>query len=68
MKLREYLEQFKDLDPELEVYGLDDNDYDCLETKTKYYIYAYVQELGDHYPEFRYDHSNKFNQKVLVVS
>ena len=68
MKLREYLEQFKDLDPELEVYGYDDDSFSCLETKTKWHSFAYVQELGGYYPEFKYDYSDKFNQKVLIVS
>lgn len=68
MKLREYLKQFEGLDPDMEVYGYDETDSSCLETKTQWYIFAYVQELGDYYPLFKYYNADKFKHKVLIIS
>lgn len=68
MKLREYLEQFKDLDPELEVFGYDEHDKICLVKKEKSYTYAFAMDKIEDFPYYRFKQSKDFNTKILIIS
>lgn len=77
MKLREYLEAFSKLDPEMEIIL----DQSSLETYGDYiehgsflgmkeFIpikYAYCDDIREMFPEFSFEQSEKFPTKVLIA-
>lgn len=67
MKLHEFLNQFKRLDPELEVFGYDEHDQTCLERKSKFYTYAFVMDKVEDFPYYRSEQSETFNTKILII-
>ena len=77
MKLREYLEAFSKLDPEMEIIlnqsSLETHD-DYVEHGSflgmKEFIpikYAYCNDVKEMFPEFSFEQSEKFSTKVLLA-
>lgn len=66
MKLHEFLSQFKDLDPNMEVYGYTHSDKVCLEEKKSFHEIVFV---NDGYPRYKSNHRlENYNREVLVIS
>lgn len=69
MKLHEFLNQFKDLDPNMEVYGYTHSDKVCLEKKEKFHQVVFVNDDLNSYPRYKSDHRlENYNREVLVIS
>lgn len=69
MKLHEFLNQFKGLDPNMEVYGYTHSDKVCLEKKKSYHEVVFVHDDSKSYPRYKSDSIwNNYNREVLVIS
>lgn len=67
MKLRDFLEQFKDLDPEMEVYKQDYDDPEQLQyPESTIYKFGYVEKCGKHIFYEDFIDGNR-NTKVIVL-
>ena len=70
MKLREYLAQFKDLDPELEVFCTSDDDRTRVIRPGKLQLFCRIGYVMDSYYDemsYRIEPTDYFWQKVLVL-
>jgi hypothetical protein len=70
MKLREYLAQFKDLDPELEVFCTLDDDRTRVIRLGKLQLFCrigYVMDINNNEMSYRIEPTDYFWQKVLVL-
>lgn len=69
MRLHEFLNQFKDLDPNMEVYGYTHSDKVCLEKKKSFHEVVFVNDNPGSYPRYKSDHRlDNYNREVLVIS
>ena len=69
MLLHEFLNQFKDLDPNMEVCGYTHSDKICLEKKKSFHQVVFVNDDPNSYPRYKSDcRLENYNRKVLVVS
>ena len=69
MKLHEFLSQFKDLDPNMEVYGYTHSDKVCLEKRKKFHQIVFVNDNSKSYPRYKSDYPwDDYNREVLVIS
>lgn len=68
MRLHEFLNQFKGLDPNMEVYGYTHSDNVCLEKKEKFHQVVFVND-DNSYPRYKSDYRlENYNREVLVIS
>lgn len=65
MKLREYLEQFKDLDPELEVFDQHTDFFTIDKVNGKYVRIVYVKDPSENCCEFSREPKRLLNKKVI---
>lgn len=69
MKLHELLSQFKDLDPNMEVYGYTHSDQVCLEKKKTFHKIVFINDDPNCYPRYKSDYRlENYNREVLVIS
>ena len=69
MKLYEFLNQFKDLDPNMEVYGYTHSDKVCLEEKKSFHQVVFANDDPKSYPRYKSDcRLENYNREVLVIS
>lgn len=69
MKLHEFLSQFKDLDPNMEVYGYTHSDKVCLEKKKSFYEIVFVNDDVNSYPLYKNNYRlGDYTRRVLVIS
>lgn len=69
MKLHEFLNQFKDLDPNMEVYGYTHSDKVCLEKKESFHQVVFINDRHL-WPLYKNDTYVReyYNEPVLVIS
>lgn len=67
MKLREYLEQFKDLDPELEVFDQHPDFFNIDKVNGKYVRIVYVKDPSENCCEFSREPKGLLNKKVVQL-
>ena len=69
MKLYEFLNQFKDLDPNMEVYGYTHSDKVCLEEKKSFHQVVFANDDPKSYPRYKSDcRLENYNREVLVIA
>ena len=69
MKLHEFLNQFKGLDPNMEVYGYTHSDKVCLEKKESFHQVVFANDDPKSYPRYKSDcRLENYNREVLVIS
>ena len=67
MKLKEFLKQFENLDPELEVYTYYEHDQEMLEKKRFAYDFAFISDKLEDYAYFDNNKTISYNTKILVL-
>ena len=69
MLLHEFLNQFKDLDPNMEIYGYTHSDKVCVEKKKSFHEIVFVNNTSNSYPRYKSNHRlENYNQEVLIIS
>ena len=67
MKLHEFLKQFENLDPELEVYNYYKHNKEILEKKYFTYKFAFISSKLEDYAYFDVNETKYYNTKILVL-
>ena len=67
MKLREYLEQFKDFDPELEVFDQHPDYFTIDKVDSNYVRIVYVKDPSEKNCEFSREPKGLLNKKVVQL-